>query len=533
MTTRALAYLRVSTTGQVENTSLQVQRTQTEAEIARRGWELTEVVTDAGISGTRDDRPGWQQVINMCRNGEADAVVVASFTRFARSVQSIVAVTDQLTEMGITFVSIKENLDMSTAAGRMMRSMLAAVAEFELEQIRERTMDGRRAAIRDRSGWPGGPPPLGWRLGDEGPEPDPRERQALQIVYQGYAVDGVSSGVIAQRLNDSGIRPRRAAEWSHAVVRRTAINEVYWTGMMRYGAAPGTDRISGRVRNTKVGKDGQPLYGETLAVVLPEPPWSQQQYEAVVVAVQDRKKRSNQTQRRTAAHPLSGHLVMPCGQGAYGVDLTRSTKAGSLTRAYRCKGKRHAPKCRCSQIRAEVLETEVAKRLAAVVFDPEKINRTLRDWVKQMEEPAQDHQEELKARQREYQAAVVKLDRAIDVATETGSERARQRIPALQAAADECANALAQAQQQQALATAGETQFDVWKRSFVAANVPPAEDPETTVAEILAQWVEKYQIEVQVVSTQAKGLVDFEIHGTLVPGGDPTVLYATGPPSAG
>lgn len=532
MAVRALAYLRVSTTGQIDNTSLAVQRAQTEAEILRRGWELTEVITDAGISGTRQDRPGWQRLLTMCRNGEADAVVVASFTRFARSVQAIVTTTDQLAGLGVTFVSIKENLDMSTATGRMMRTMLAGVAEFELEQIRERTMDGRRAAIRDKAGWPGGPPPIGWRLGDNGPEPDPQEREVLRIIREGFADDGVSSGVVAQRLTDAGLRPRRAAHWDPGVIRRTALNEVYWSGEMRYGATPGSDRVSGRVRNTKLGPDGQPKYGPTLTVSLPDPPWSREQYEAVVAAVRGLGRRSNQTQRRTAVHPLSGHIVMPCGEGAYGVDLTRSTKAGTTRRAYRCKGKRHAPRCSCSQIRAEPFEEEVAARMLRWLWDPEAFSESLRRLTRDLSEPAEGSAKtELAARQREYDRAVGALDRMLDLVVETGSERARERIPGLQAAVDEAAEALSQAQAVAAMAGQDKTRWDEIRRSMMSANTPPESAPDSGQA--LAELVTKYQIEVRVTATSARGLTDFSVHGVLAPGRDLELLYATGSPLRG
>ena len=109
------------------------------------------------MTGTRSDRPELKTMLLTLRSG--DILVIDSFSRLSRSTKDLLALVDQLTGMGVHLVSLKENLDTTTATGKLMLPMLSALSQFERDLIAERTIDGLKAArARGRCG---GRPRLG------------------------------------------------------------------------------------------------------------------------------------------------------------------------------------------------------------------------------------------------------------------------------------------------------------------------------------------------------------------------------------
>jgi len=139
---RAGVYVRVSTADQ--NTESQ------ESELANfvrnRGWE-GQVYRDHGQSGAKESRPALDKLLSDARKRRLDVVVVWSMDRLARSLRHLLALTEEFRDLGIDFVSFKQQIDTSTAAGRLTYQVLGAVAEFEREILRERVRTGIRYAI--------------------------------------------------------------------------------------------------------------------------------------------------------------------------------------------------------------------------------------------------------------------------------------------------------------------------------------------------------------------------------------------------
>ncbi len=207
---RAVIYGRVSTEGQVDGTSLDDQRAIGRHAIEQRGWTYAGEFFDEGLTGTKRARPQWLAMLKAIRAGEVDAVVVSKLDRFARNAGHGITETDALSEMGVHFVSVKESIDLTTAHGRMMRTMLAGFAELERDTIVDRTVAGQRAKAK-AGRWPGGIPAFGWRLEGKGrdarPVPDEREREVIHAVHTWLVRDGLTTGQVADRLNDAGMHP--------------------------------------------------------------------------------------------------------------------------------------------------------------------------------------------------------------------------------------------------------------------------------------------------------------------------------------
>lgn len=103
------------------------------------------------VSGARDDRTELMNALRMLRAG--DKFVVYKLDRLARSTKSLIEIAENLRNKNVEFISIQDNLDTSTAAGKAMFGMLSVLAEFERDIIRERTFSGLKAArARGRKG---------------------------------------------------------------------------------------------------------------------------------------------------------------------------------------------------------------------------------------------------------------------------------------------------------------------------------------------------------------------------------------------
>lgn len=92
------------------------------------------------MTGTKADRPEFQRVLSTLREG--DTLVVESFSRLSRSTKDLLEIAEKLTQMGVNLISLKEQLDTTTATGKMMLTMLSALSQFERDIIAERTKAG-------------------------------------------------------------------------------------------------------------------------------------------------------------------------------------------------------------------------------------------------------------------------------------------------------------------------------------------------------------------------------------------------------
>jgi DNA invertase Pin-like site-specific DNA recombinase len=144
MPTRAAIYARVSTIGHGQSPEMQL--TELREHCLRRGWQIAGEYVDTGISGAKDRRPELDRLMQDGHRRKFDVVAVWKFDRFARSVSHLLRALDTFRVLGIEFVSLSESLDTATPAGRMVFTILGAVAELERSLIAERVRAGLRNA---------------------------------------------------------------------------------------------------------------------------------------------------------------------------------------------------------------------------------------------------------------------------------------------------------------------------------------------------------------------------------------------------
>lgn len=159
---RVIGYVRVSTDEQrISGAGLAAQRKAIEAECVRRGWQLVEVIEDAGYSAKDMKRPGVQIALEALQRGEAGALVVAKLDRLSRSMLDFTAVMAKASKESWALVALDCAVDTTTPAGEAMANVLATFAQFERRLIGQRTREALAAkrASGVRLGRPASLPP--------------------------------------------------------------------------------------------------------------------------------------------------------------------------------------------------------------------------------------------------------------------------------------------------------------------------------------------------------------------------------------
>lgn len=196
-------YARVSTLNGQQDPEMQLSELREYA--LRRGLIVFEEYVDQGVSGSKESRPALNRLMSDARRCRFDAVLVWKIDRFGRSLKHLVNSLADLSAYGIAFISLRDNLDLSTPSGRLMFQIIGAMAEFERALIQERVKAGLRNAKAK-----------GKRIGRP-----PQEVDCLMVVK--LRAEGLSWRAISERMN-LGLGTVYRALSSHSA--ETATNQV-------------------------------------------------------------------------------------------------------------------------------------------------------------------------------------------------------------------------------------------------------------------------------------------------------------------
>jgi DNA invertase Pin-like site-specific DNA recombinase len=141
---RTAIYGRISTSNHGQDISLQTRELRQFCDA--RGWQVAGEYLDEGISGAKDSRPELNRLMADASRRRFDVVAVWKFDRFARSVSHLLRALETFNSLGIAFVSLSEQIDTTTPTGKMIFTVLGAVAELERSLIAERVRAGLRNA---------------------------------------------------------------------------------------------------------------------------------------------------------------------------------------------------------------------------------------------------------------------------------------------------------------------------------------------------------------------------------------------------
>ena len=217
---KLIGYVRVSSEGQADNTSLDDQQEKITAYCTALNHELVGLYQDVQGGGKSDNRKGLQTAIANMLNGKADGLIVLKLDRLGRRASDVLTLIDkELQPNNKALVVIDMNMDTSTPTGKLVLTMLAGVAEFEKSQINERTKNGKKARAKTSDYANGGQPKFGCRADNKNLIVDDKEQQIIDIIRRHHK-SGKSQRQIAEYLNSKSMLSKQGKQWSSTTVGR-------------------------------------------------------------------------------------------------------------------------------------------------------------------------------------------------------------------------------------------------------------------------------------------------------------------------
>ena len=362
---RCAVYTRVSTDEGLaqEFNSLHNQREACEAYIAAQrheGWELLhDAYDDAGFSGATLERPALKQLLTDVVAGRVQRIVIYKLDRLSRSLADFVKLAELPEEHGASIVSVTQQFDTGTPMGRLTLNMLLSFAQFEREQIAERTQH-KMAAARRKGKRTGGTPPLGFNIVDTKLVINEPEAQQVRGIFSLY-------------LEHEGILP------VVRVLNRRGWRSKSWTtnkGRVNHGKPFEKGRVHRILTNwTYVGKvhyEGKTYEGEHEAIVSEEV-WNRAQQ------ILERNRLNGGAHQRTKLGALLNGLLVCGACGASMVHTPSGTKNGRYHRYYTCRTRQQQGREACSTrpVPAAELEKAAVEQIRVLGRNPSVVAATL------------------------------------------------------------------------------------------------------------------------------------------------------------
>jgi len=218
--TKTIAYLRVSTDKQADKgVSLEAQQEKARAYASLYDLDLVDVIVDAGESAKTLDRPGLQRALSLLKTGQADALLVVKLDRLTRSVVDLGKLIETYFVPGkAALMSVGEQIDTRSAAGRLVLNILASVSQWERETIGERTSVAMRHK-QSQGEYIGGGAPYGFELVDGELIEDSYEHDVIRQAKE-LRDSGLSLAAVAKELDRRGIQSRNAKPFAAMQIKR-------------------------------------------------------------------------------------------------------------------------------------------------------------------------------------------------------------------------------------------------------------------------------------------------------------------------
>lgn len=388
---KVYTYKRVSTAMQIDGYSLDAQRSRMKAYADFNDYEIVGEYEDAGKSGKSiEGRMQFRQMMEDVKSGKDNIsyVLVFKLSRFGRNAADVLSTLQVMQDFGVNLICVEDGIDSSKDAGKLMISVLSAVAEIERENIRVQTMEGRIQKAREGK-WNGGFAPYGYQLVNGKLEINEEEAVAIRTIYDQYVNSDIGSNGISKYLENHGIRKIQRQNGKNPLfdahlVRLILKNPVY-CGKIAYGRRK-TEKVHGtRNEYHLVEQENFLLVDGLHEAIIPEDVWNAAQAKLIAQAKKYEHVNKGKNER---THLLSGIVKCPiCGAGMYGNKSIKYKKDGTKYKDffyYGCKhrGMQRGHKCDYrKQIREELLDDAVAEVIVKLVSNPhfaammqEKIN---------------------------------------------------------------------------------------------------------------------------------------------------------------
>mgnify|MGYP004480712275 FL=1 len=389
--TKVYTYTRVSTAMQIDGYSLDAQKVRMKAYADFNDYQIVGEYEDAGKSGKSiEGRASFCRMMEDIKSGKDGVayVLVFKLSRFGRNAADVLSTLQVMQDFGVNLICVEDGIDSSKDAGKLMISVLSAVAEIERENIRVQTMEGRIQKAREGR-WNGGFAPYGYRLVDGVLQINEDEAPAIRTIFEQYVNTDTGANGLSKYLETHGFQKLARQNgtsplFSATLIRAILKNPVY-CGKIAFGR-----RKLEKIHGTRNEYHQVPQENYLLVDGLHEGIVSEELWNAAQVKLLAQSKRYEPVNRSKTeqAHLLSALVKCPvCGAGMYSNKCTKRKKDGTPYKSfsyYSCKHRKMQRGQKCDfnkQIQEEVLDNAVVEVIIKLVSNPkfaammqEKIN---------------------------------------------------------------------------------------------------------------------------------------------------------------
>ena len=389
--TKVYTYTRVSTAMQIDGYSLDAQKARMKAYADFNDYQIVGEYEDAGKSGKSiEGRASFCRMMDDIKSGKdgVSYVLVFKLSRFGRNAADVLSTLQVMQDFGVNLICVEDGIDSSKDAGKLMISVLSAVAEIERENIRVQTMEGRIQKAREGR-WNGGFAPYGYRLVDGVLQINEDEAPAIRTIFEQYVNTDTGANGLSKYLETHGFQKLARQNgtsplFSATLIRAILKNPVY-CGKIAFGR-----RKLEKIHGTRNEYHQVPQENYLLVDGLHEGIVSEELWNAAQVKLLAQSKRYEPVNRSKTeqAHLLSALVKCPiCGAGMYSNKCTKRKKDGTPYKSfsyYSCKHRKMQRGQKCDfnkQIQEEVLDNAVVEVIIKLVSNPkfaammqEKIN---------------------------------------------------------------------------------------------------------------------------------------------------------------
>ena len=346
-------YTRVSTSMQVDGYSLDAQKDKLKKYADYQEMSIVGEYSDEGKSGKSvESRPQFKQMLSDIENGKdnVDYVLVFKLSRFGRNAADVLSSLQKMQDYGVNLICVEDGIDSSKDAGKLMISVLSAVAEIERENILVQTMEGRRQKAREGR-WNGGFAPYGYQLVNGELIIAEDEAEIIRIIYDKFVNTTMGMASISAFLNNSGykkkLRQNNTIEgFSTSFVKGVLDNPIY-CGKLAFGRRK-NEKIPGTRNEYHIVKQKEYMLNDGIhEAIISEEMWNQAHRKRQETGVLQVKTHSLEHE-----HILSGIIKCPvCGSGMYGNVNRKKHPDGGYYKGYfyyACKHRKLVDGHRCT-----------------------------------------------------------------------------------------------------------------------------------------------------------------------------------------
>lgn len=376
--TKVYTYKRVSTSMQVDGYSLDAQDDRITKYAEAFDFEIVGEYEDAGKSGKSiEGRAEFKKMLEDIESNKdgVSYVLVFKLSRFGRNAADVLSTLQFMQDYDVNLICVEDGIDSSKDAGKLMISVLSAVAEIERENILVQTMEGRRQKAREGK-WNGGFAPYGYSLNNGKLEIEESEAEAIRLIFDKYTNTDMGSNGIAKYLAQQGIAKKERQNgnsplFSAKLIRDILDNPVY-SGKIAFGRRR-NEKITGTRQYHIVKQDDYMVCDGIHEAIIDEDTWEKVQEKRKLQAKRYEHVNKGKDEK---IHLLSGILCCPmCGSGMYG-NKSIKKKNGKHYKDYFYYGCKHRSmtlghKCTYNkQLQEEKLDSAVAEVIGKLVGNP-------------------------------------------------------------------------------------------------------------------------------------------------------------------